>query len=232
MPERAMVLVASPDRGVARRIAEALDDNSGATEIVAVTTLAGAQRLAERDAPTVIVFDQALMKGELPAEVLRELARRAPVIAAVDADAARHLAPLVAAGSADFIPLEEGFRELAAALVERRLNAGRAFLERLDAVNPDESADFGSILRHELNNPLTGILGNAEMLLNRRQRLPEGRCAPSGNHRGPGRPSEGDHSPVERRLGSPPPDPSFGLTRNLIFRGHASAGQSASWQQM
>lgn len=25
--------------------------------------------------------------------------------------------------------------------------------------------DFGAVLRHELNNPLTGILGNAELLL-------------------------------------------------------------------
>ena len=37
--------------------------------------------------------------------------------------------------------------------------------------------DFGEILRHELNNPLTGILGNAELLLVELQRqeltLPE-----------------------------------------------------------
>lgn len=30
---------------------------------------------------------------------------------------------------------------------------------------PDEERDFGEVLRHELNNPLTGILGNAELLL-------------------------------------------------------------------
>jgi signal transduction histidine kinase len=29
----------------------------------------------------------------------------------------------------------------------------------------NEESDFGAILRHELNNPLTGILGNAELLL-------------------------------------------------------------------
>jgi len=29
----------------------------------------------------------------------------------------------------------------------------------------DEGDDFGAVLRHELNNPLTGILGNAELLL-------------------------------------------------------------------
>jgi signal transduction histidine kinase len=28
-----------------------------------------------------------------------------------------------------------------------------------------EEPDFGAVLRHELNNPLTGILGNAELLL-------------------------------------------------------------------
>ena len=28
-----------------------------------------------------------------------------------------------------------------------------------------EELDFGAVLRHELNNPLTGILGNAELLL-------------------------------------------------------------------
>ncbi len=32
-------------------------------------------------------------------------------------------------------------------------------------VNRQETRDFGEVLRHELNNPLTGILGNAEMLL-------------------------------------------------------------------
>ncbi len=32
--------------------------------------------------------------------------------------------------------------------------------------------DFGELLRHEVNNPLTGILGNAELLLARRDRLP------------------------------------------------------------
>lgn len=29
----------------------------------------------------------------------------------------------------------------------------------------NDKSDFGAVLRHELNNPLTGILGNAELLL-------------------------------------------------------------------
>ena len=31
--------------------------------------------------------------------------------------------------------------------------------------------DIGAIFRHEINNPLTGILGNAELLLAHRDRL-------------------------------------------------------------
>jgi signal transduction histidine kinase len=32
-------------------------------------------------------------------------------------------------------------------------------------IQQNEENNFGAILRHELNNPLTGILGNAELLL-------------------------------------------------------------------
>jgi signal transduction histidine kinase len=35
--------------------------------------------------------------------------------------------------------------------------------------------DFGEVLRHELNNPLTGILGNAELLLVEIHRTSDGR---------------------------------------------------------
>src|SRR5437016_3749659 len=38
----------------------------------------------------------------------------------------------------------------------------------------DSAGDFGEILRHEVNNPLTGILGNTELLLARRDKLPPG----------------------------------------------------------
>ena len=32
-------------------------------------------------------------------------------------------------------------------------------------LSAESVGDFGEILRHEVNNPLTGILGNAELLL-------------------------------------------------------------------
>jgi signal transduction histidine kinase len=43
--------------------------------------------------------------------------------------------------------------------------------------------DFGEVLRHELNNPLTGILGNAELLLAEIRRSNDGRMPPGGLQR-------------------------------------------------
>ncbi len=58
-------------------------------------------------------------------------------------------------------------------MVERRLR-GSVKSVPLDGVHSGslslgelrlDDRDFGEVLRHELNNPLTGILGNAELLL-------------------------------------------------------------------
>ncbi len=60
---------------------------------------------------------------------------------------------------------------LAAGLVKLRLDSNRSGRQRsLNELNT--WSNFGEMLRHEVNNPLTGILGNAEMLLARRDQLP------------------------------------------------------------
>jgi two-component system, NtrC family, sensor kinase len=46
-----------------------------------------------------------------------------------------------------------------------------------------DAEDFGEILRHELNNPLTGILGNAELLLAEIRRSEDGRLPRGGVQR-------------------------------------------------
>jgi signal transduction histidine kinase len=69
------------------------------------------------------------------------------------------------------------FGELGRGVVELRLrqrllrsnvgpSAGRNSEVRGESMGQSEDArDFGEVLRHELNNPLTGILENAELLL-------------------------------------------------------------------
>lgn len=43
--------------------------------------------------------------------------------------------------------------------------------------------EFGEVLRHELNNPLTGILGNAELLLAEVRRKEDGHMPGSTQQR-------------------------------------------------
>src|SRR5450432_3872147 len=48
---------------------------------------------------------------------------------------------------------------------------------------PVEIRGFGEVLRHELNNPLTGILGNAELLLAEVRRKNDGQLPNGGQQR-------------------------------------------------
>jgi signal transduction histidine kinase len=167
------VLIISPDKRTAKQIAEWLAESPAACEVRHAASLQQARRLVERLLPAVIFLDAAMLSGNGVRSVVRELGRYAPVVAAVSPESARELSVLVVAGTADCVPAGEEFLDLASALIERRLLSARRLLERIERGEGEEPADFGSILRHELNNPLTGILGNAEMLLNRRQGLPQ-----------------------------------------------------------
>jgi signal transduction histidine kinase len=57
-------------------------------------------------------------------------------------------------------------------MLDRRVRMAERATGMVQFSNDELSGDFGEILRHEVNNPLTGILGNTELLLARRDRLP------------------------------------------------------------
>lgn len=175
----ASVLLITPEAEPAGRIASWLANCARPVAALHVETLRSAQRLLERGSFAAIFLDQAAAEGEQMRGTVRGLARHAPVVVAAGPDAARELSALVIAGVADCVPPGPEFLDLAAALIERRLVSSRRLFERIaeetgsDGGQLLEGEEFGSFLRHELNNPLTGILGNAEMLLNRRQWLPQ-----------------------------------------------------------
>jgi len=173
MPRPSIVLVISSDEGCSERIGAWLAEGPAACEVCHAGTMQQARRLVERLLPGVVFLDARVIAGGDVRAAVRELARYGPVVTAVSPENARELSVLVVAGTVDCVPEGEEFVELAAALIERRLLAARRLLERVEAAESEESGDFGSLLRHELNNPLTGILGNAEMLLHRRQWLPQ-----------------------------------------------------------
>jgi nitrogen-specific signal transduction histidine kinase len=87
------------------------------------------------------------------------------------------LTNLLASGLADYVTRSASSPGTAVGLVERRLRQ-RLLRASLVSHTPKianhiagmasdvaDSRDFGEVLRHELNNPWTGILGNAELLL-------------------------------------------------------------------
>jgi len=168
-----VVLAVTADAQTAERLAAWLADSSVDCEVHHAASARSARRVIDRLLPSVIYLETAEFSGADARSAVRELARYAPLVASVNSEVARELAALVVAGTVDCAPEGDPFLELVAALIERRLIAERRLLEGIEDAESEPTRDFGSVLRHELNNPLTGILGNAEMLLNRRQRLPE-----------------------------------------------------------
>ena len=92
------------------------------------------------------------------------------VVAAADRQS--DLAFLISSGAVDFVTRRGSFVSIAADSVERRIRLAEYAETSLGPSAVEPSGDFGEILRHEVNNPPTGILGNAELLLARRDSLP------------------------------------------------------------
>src|ERR1700730_15463240 len=93
---------------------------------------------------------------------------------------------LIAAGVADYVPRSERCMNDALNLLEHRLARRQRITENIPAKGPAEewSKDFAEVLRHELNNPLTGILGNAELLLAEIARKKDGKLPAGGKEGG------------------------------------------------
>ncbi|MGH9573150.1 MAG: histidine kinase dimerization/phospho-acceptor domain-containing protein [Candidatus Acidiferrales bacterium] len=126
--------------------------------------------LSARFQPAAILLDEALIEGASLVEPLARLASLAPVVLIAPVERQSEIAGIVASGDVDFVARTGDYASLAVGLMERRLRAARN-----KGFSPESWGDFpediGEVFRHEINNPLTGILGNAELLLSHRDRL-------------------------------------------------------------
>ncbi|HZP32929.1 MAG TPA: histidine kinase dimerization/phospho-acceptor domain-containing protein [Candidatus Acidoferrales bacterium] len=127
-----------------------------------------------RERVSAFLLDESAVKGRAKKALknaVERLVTIAPVTVVAAANRQSDLAGLLTAGLSDFVARTGGFVTLAAGLVKLRLGSNRSGKQRsLNELN--NWSNFGEMLRHEVNNPLTGILGNAEMLLARRDQLP------------------------------------------------------------
>lgn len=190
------ILLVSDDAelcAAARREFEARGDG---LRVAAVHTVAAAHRIVEQSAPAVILLEETSMPAESEGSVAKALrldsvvsalAAHAPVVVIGAADQQSALAPLVASGAADFVERASDCLPAALEMVARRLLQVRQVsseAQQFIASHTDSNREaFGELLRHEINNPLTGILGNAELLLAEVRRKNDGRLPQGGQQR-------------------------------------------------
>jgi signal transduction histidine kinase len=128
----------------------------------------------DQDAPSVILLDDELLQGAPLCEFLRQLTKTAPVVLLAAAERQAEILRMVAEGEVEFVARRGEFIPLAACLVERRMRWAQRSASSAGSPWADMPDAVAEIFRHEINNPLTGILGNAELLLSHGVRLPAG----------------------------------------------------------
>lgn len=140
-------------------------------------TVEQGRRGFQRTPPAAIFLDESAVDFESGNETLASaiplLTEHAPVIVAAEPERQFELPLLITSGAIDFVARTEPFLPIVSGLIERRVRFSQVASENRSRFSGEEPpGDFGEILRHEVNNPLTGILGNAELLLASRNKLP------------------------------------------------------------
>jgi signal transduction histidine kinase len=171
VPAERSPLLGVADEAVAQRLTREVERVSRTGRVMVAPGVEQLRQLAGRIAPDVILLDYELLQGASLDEFLRQLTVTAPVILLAPLERQTEIAQLVAGGDVEFVARSGDFIPMAAALVERRLRWAAMSDSMLGPPWAELPGDIGSIFRHEINNPLTGILGNAELLLAHRDRL-------------------------------------------------------------
>jgi len=139
-------------------------------------TVPEARKLFAHRPPAVIFLDESAIDSQRDGHSLESaaalLTETAPVVVSAAPGKQDALAFLISSGAVDFVPRNNDFMFVAARKLDRRVYMGHQSTSIVEFPNRALADDFGEVLRHEVNNPLTGILGNTELLLAQRDRLP------------------------------------------------------------
>lgn len=167
-----IALLGIADAPLARQLSAHVLRSGKPSQIPVATSVGQLRARLARLSPLVILLDESLLRSASIEELMRELTAAAPVIVLADPERQGELAHFVSEGEVEFVARVGDFAPLAAALIVRRMRWAESSETLLGPPWKDLPVDFAEILRHEINNPLTGILGNAELLLAQRDRLP------------------------------------------------------------
>ena len=189
------VLLVSNDAGFCAAIRREFNQKAARVRITAVSSLDAARRILEEDFPAVILLEDDAIgvrsegpRGRAPSleAVVAPLAIHAPVVVVGPEAKREELSVLINGDAVDFVAREGESLRTTLRMIERRLRLGQsgsASAAGVAELFDEGSEDFGEVLRHELNNPLTGILGNAELLLAEIHRKNDGKIPQGGEQR-------------------------------------------------
>lgn len=144
--------------------------------IVLAGTIEEARESIGPRAPAAVFLDESAAEIAQGLETVESglalLTEIAPVVVAAAPEKQAGMAFLITSGAVDFVARTGNFLPIVAGMLDRRVRMAERAAGMIQFPKDELSGDFGEILRHEVNNPLTGILGNTELLLARRDRLP------------------------------------------------------------
>ena len=186
------ILVVSDDAALCAAARREFEASIAGLRVASVSNVAAARRILEEESPVVILLEEAaiLPEAEGPRAivprldaVVTSLAIYAPVVVIGTAAQRAELSALINAGAADYVMRDGGCLPATLGLIRGRLRQAQRVADSAHEPFEETPEDFGEVLRHELNNPLTGILGNAELLLAEVHRKNDGTLPHGGEHR-------------------------------------------------
>jgi signal transduction histidine kinase len=187
-----IILMVSDDAALCAAARREFEPRIAGLRVAAVSSVTAARRILEDDAPSVILLEEASIapetegaRGIVPRldAVVTSLAVYAPVVVIGTAEQRVELSALIDAGAADYVMRDGGCLPSALGLIRSRLRQAQRVADSAHEPFEEAEEDFGEVLRHELNNPLTGILGNAELLLAEVHRKNDGTLPHGGEQR-------------------------------------------------
>jgi signal transduction histidine kinase len=170
------IFIISGDPVLAQRCFDELAAFGGRYRTLVVGTVEQARRRIGQSAPAAVFLDESAIEiirgGETVESAVALLTEIAPVVVAASAEKQAGMAFLITSGALDFVARTGNFVPIVAGMLDRRVRMAERAAGMIQFPKDELSGEFGEILRHEVNNPLTGILGNTELLLARRDGLP------------------------------------------------------------
>lgn len=164
-------LLGVAEEPLAAELAREIERTVPCDSVAIASSLPQLQALAGRAAPEAMLIDCELLGGASLSAALHPFLAVAPVVLLGPPERQVEAAKLVAAGDVEFVARTGNFVPLAAGLLDRRLRWARMSGALPGPPWAELPEDMAAIFRHEINNPLTGILGNAELVLAHRDRL-------------------------------------------------------------